>query len=196
MEFAERANVYPQFVSFLANYPQPQQVVEAMIQGPLAHLNVTSGHLYCVEPPNSLVLVGSTSHTPQAISRYQSIPRNIDMPMTKAVREMSIEVTRMSQMLETYPALKMDEAIWQRELELNGDQTIVASPIISRGIGVGSFTFLTPADYAWTPSDHGFVSGMSGWPQLPQRVIEVPVRPANGHCSKSGWPATGDSATG
>jgi len=81
--------------------------------------------------------------------------------MTKAVREMSIEVTRMSQMLETYPALKMDEAIWQRELELNGDQTIVASPIISRGIGVGSFTFLTPADYAWTPSDHGFVSGMS-----------------------------------
>lgn len=161
MEHTERVNIYPQFVNFLATYPPPQQVFAALVQGPLAQFNVTSAHLFSVDSPNSLVLTGTTAQNSQGALRYRSIPRSIDMPMTKALRELSIEVILLTQMLEDYPSIKMDESIWLSELELNGEQNVISSPIISRGIGIGAFAFLTPADHVWTPSDHAFLSGLS-----------------------------------
>ncbi|MFA7324634.1 MAG: LuxR C-terminal-related transcriptional regulator [Candidatus Nanopelagicales bacterium] len=162
MQRNDRLQALPPLITFLATYPEPQATVEALLRGPFGHYGATACNLMTFKEPDSLVLVGTTGITERTMTRYQELPLSLDTPMGRAFKDMEPVMITITEMIDSFPAVRIDLAIWQEQLERSGgDQLIICLPVVSHGMAVGALNFYTSNTQVWTPSDFSFLNGIS-----------------------------------
>ena len=83
----------PAFMRFISTYPDPQEVCEALISGPLAHFNAKSVNMFLATPANTFKIVGTIGITAPLVPRYIELPRTLNTPLNDAVIEGETGVT-------------------------------------------------------------------------------------------------------
>ena len=77
----------PAFMRFISTYPDPQEVCEALMGGPLAHFNAKSVNMFLATEENTYKIVGTTGITAPLVPRYMEMPRTLNTPLNDAVIE-------------------------------------------------------------------------------------------------------------
>ena len=159
----DRLAAFPPLIAFLATYPDPQSVTEALLNGPLKFYEAVACNMMKKEKGenNALLLIGSTGITERTVQRYQELPLNIDTPMGRAFSDNEIVAVSITEMVDEYPAVQMDSEIWHEQIERSGNQSIVCAPIVSNGQAIGAFNFYLPPEHPLGSSDYSFVQGLS-----------------------------------
>ena len=151
----------PQLMCFMANRPDAQSVVDALLHGPFAHLNASACHIYRFEEPNQLVLYGGRGLEESLMARCSMGYLDISTPLTDAFHNLEIELLALSEMLDDYPYIRMtDEVLWRPFIEDGSDQMLLCAPIVMNGVAVGAYSVFLPDDYKLTGADCSLFEGI------------------------------------
>ena len=148
----------PAFMRFLSTYPDPQEVCEALLSGPLAHFDAKSVNMFLTTPTNTYKIVGTTGITAPLVPRYMEMSRALHTPLNEAVLEGEIVTTSILKQLDDYPSLAIDRTIWEDVANTAGDLRIDTIPIVSNGKSIGAYDMFAEGvepsrkDYAFLSS--------------------------------------------
>jgi DNA-binding CsgD family transcriptional regulator len=179
----DRLAAFPPLITYLASYPDPQSVTEALLRGPLKFYEAVACNIMMKDKSENyaLTIIGTSGITERTVQRYQELPLNIDTPMGRAFLDSEIVTTSITEMVDEYPAVHMDSEIWSEQVERSGNQIIVCAPIVSNGQAVGAFNFYLPPENPLGPSDFSFTQGLSAllgmWLTHPQTKSGLPIEP-------------------
>ena len=129
----------PAFMRFISTYPDPQEVCEALMGGPLAHFNAKSVNMFLATEENTYKIVGTTGITAPLVPRYMEMPRTLNTPLNDAIIEGEIVTTSILKQLDDYPSLALDRKIWEDVAKTAGDLRIDTIPIVSNGKSIGAY---------------------------------------------------------
>ena len=149
----------PAFMRFLSTYPDPQEVCESLISGPLAHFDAKSVNMFLTTEENTFKIVGTTGITAPLVPRYIEMPRTLNTPLSNAVLEGEIVTTSILKQLDDYPSLALDRAIWEDVAKTSGNLQIDTIPIVSNGRSIGAFDMFSEAT-AVSRKDYAFLSAL------------------------------------
>ena len=143
----------PQFVRFLGTFPAPLQVVEALFRGPLAHVGARAGNLWELRDDGSLLVsLGAFGSTRAEIDRYGTVPLDVDIAITNAVRERTVVIDEAQEFGQRYVG-GVDDELWSDLLARVGGVSLVSAPIMHAGEPVGGLGFIT--DRHWSAIEYG-----------------------------------------
>lgn len=149
------------FNAYLGSFPRPEQVMSALIRGPLATYSARSGIMMHAASPSELTLVSHVGHLDAELARYRTFPINVDVPFTRAFREQVIMITEAHDIAQKIPAYSIDANLWATMLERLQIVQFVTCPIVGEGASMGSFSFTVPHELAWMPIDDEFMHALS-----------------------------------
>jgi len=171
----------PQFVRYLATFPPPQKVVEALIAGPLAQLGARSALLSELrEHEGVLVTLGATGLSAEEEERYGVIPVEVRLPVTVALESRSVVVSEIADFGPEYVG-GFDAEISERIVDRWGDVRLVSAPILHADRIVGALGFITAQPWDDGPVQRTVVDTLTAalgvWMTHPQAGLDHATPP-------------------
>lgn len=174
-----RSTGLPQFLRFLAALPEPDAVARALHLGPLSIFDVGAVSMVRING-ESLELVGTHGYRQSEVDRYSVVPVSVPTPFSRAVQQGEALIDELEDVLASFEALRMDEALWRSFLERFGPGQVINAPIIIQGTAIGAFGGLTRSKHSWTSLDFALLDGISSalglWMTHPQSPVPPPDR--------------------
>ena len=149
----------PQFLRFLGTFPTPSDVVEALFRGPLAHVGARGMFLWELRD-GLLVALGSGGHQETEMERYGLIPLDVDLGITRAVRDGRLVVDAAPTFGPHYLA-SLDEQLWADIVGRLGGVSIVSAPVQHAGDAVGALGFITDRPWESVPFGADLVEALT-----------------------------------
>lgn len=140
----------PGFLSMLADYPDPDHVLDALLAGPLEPRGVRTARIWIVVDAHLVAIAGS-GFTSEEDERYAVLPGELDLGLWRSVRTGAVLVTSDAR----HPSPQFDAVdgpSWSELLSRVGGHSVVRVPITQGGRGVGGLGLIT--DRPW-PDDPG-----------------------------------------
>ncbi len=169
----------PQFLRFLSSHPSPNDVVHALVRGPLARYSATSGALWVAAGDRELRLIGSYGNTPASDVRYSTVPTHLRLPVVESFRDGALISASLADLPGRYPLLDLDEELWAAIRERHAQATLLDAPITSAGKAIGVVGLNLDVAFEPTPLDESFLTGVTAalgmWLSHPATPIPEPV---------------------
>lgn len=124
---------------FMSTFPDPQEICEALLAGPLANFQAKSVNMFLKTQNNTFKIAGTTGITAPLVPRYTEFSGALVTPVQVCVSESEIVTTTMLRQLDEYPSLGVDRDMWERVINVEGDLRVDTIPIISNGKAIGAF---------------------------------------------------------
>jgi len=153
MREAESAVALPGFLNAIAQTTDSQGLVPALFDGPLHPYRVTAAWIG-ERRDGKIEVVAEQGFPPAMIDRYRVISLDLDAPAPLAVQNGEILHARLSNVLAQFPALHVDQQMWQQLIvREGGDAWLVSVPILNRGRTIGIYGFVAPPKVHWEMAD-------------------------------------------
>lgn len=156
-----RLRTLAEFNAYLGSFPRPEQVMSAMVRGPLSIYGARSGVLMLATNPSELRMISHFGHVDAEVARYHRFPMELDPQVTKAFREQQVVIRDAQELATTIPAYCLDSELWQEMMRRNEIRQFVYAPIVSEGASLGTFTFTVPSTLPWSAVDDEFIHVIS-----------------------------------
>lgn len=139
----------PQFLRHLGAFAPPNQMLEALVTGPLHQFGTTAAMLFHLRG-NDLVAIGAYNLTPEEITRFSTIAITTDVAIARAVRQRQMSV--LPEGVSPLPEALSDE-VWDAFVERVGIQDSVNVPLVHADRVVGGLGLVL--DRQWDPAGLG-----------------------------------------
>ena len=149
----------PTLLATLGGRPHPDEVITAVVAGPVGRMGATAGILLVVEGP-ALRLIGSHGYSAAELAGFDVIPLVADLPIAQAAREGEAIAVESAIAVAEYSGLSREADRWA---DLRGRRrygSIVSVPIVAQGVTVGAYGFTCRDDRAWTTQDIALVEAV------------------------------------
>lgn len=198
----------PSLLSMLSTYPDPANVLSALISGPLAKYLVRGAGLWRVSGAQA-DLLAIAGHSAEEAEQWRHISLDSEAPVARCIREGQIFTYSPDSFRNTFPTINnvpasSAEVNWYlfgdalRDTEHGVNAAVV--PIATRGIVFGCLGFMTTGEFAWPSSDlhalSAYASALALWmsntsklndrgpatfPRLTERQLEILQLVLHGH---------------
>jgi DNA-binding CsgD family transcriptional regulator len=168
------------FLQFLATFPSPDEVTRATSHGPLAQFGCRSASLWSHANTDELVCIGGYGLEQYDFEKYARISLTVSTPLTESFITSATVILPLSEVVDQYPALTLDEEYWDEALEINGEGDVGQMPIIVNGVPIGAFSFLCDRINNWNPRSSAVLDGLAAaiglWMSNPaSKIIGAPI---------------------
>jgi len=150
----------PAFLRFLSTYPEPQEVCDALMAGPLANFMAKSVNMVLKTANDTFKTVAATGMAAPLVPRYQEFSCSLSTPVSHAVREAEIVSTTMLGQFERYTDLVIDRLIWEEVAKTTGDLMIETVPIVSNGTVLGAYVVFHESELTLSRTDFSMLGGI------------------------------------
>jgi DNA-binding CsgD family transcriptional regulator len=150
----------PAFLRFLSTYPDPQEVCDALLLGPLASFGAQSVNIFLTTSRNTFKIVGANGMTAPLVPRYQELSCSIHNGISQTVLGAETVTTTMVTQFEIYPDLAIDRHLWEDTAKITGDLRIDLMPIVSNGKVIGVYTMFCSPEHKLARADYSFLEGL------------------------------------
>lgn len=151
----------PGFLQYLTTFPQADSVVHAAIRGPLAEFGCKSASLWTHSNYQELVCIGMYGNDSYDVERYSRVSLDLQIPLTESFNTSSTILLPITNVVDAYPILKIDQDFWDDVVEKNGDGDVGHVPIYLEGIPIGAYTFLCDRLNEWSAKSISKLDGLS-----------------------------------
>ncbi len=149
----------PSFMRFISSYPDPQEVCEVLLDGPLAVFSAKSVNMFFKTQHETFRIAGTTGITAPLVPRYAEFSSALVTPVREAITDCEIITTTMLKQLDDYPSLGVDRTLWEEVAQVEGDLRIDTIPIVSNGKAIGAFDMFCDGDEP-TRKDYAYVGAL------------------------------------
>ena len=150
----------PQFLRFLANLPEPDNVARALLMGPMSIFDTAAVSVTQVQD-GALELHGTCGYTPGEVDGYWRVPLSVPTPFSRCVREAEVIIDEIEEVTTRFEALRVDEGLWEGFIARFGVGQVISAPIIFQGTVIGAFGGITRSKRQWTSLDFAVLDGLS-----------------------------------
>ena len=179
-----RGTTFSGFLQFLTAFPDPNQVAQAIVKGPLAQFGCQSLTIWIESNFEELICVGFYGLENYAFERYSRLSLHVEAPITESFISSSPVILPVSTVLQAYPHLTVDSDFWEDVTTKNGNGDVGQMPIIANGVPIGAFAFLCDRLNEWDQRGLSVLNGLAAslglWISNPQSAVLSDV-PANNH---------------
>ena len=148
------------FMSILGQQPDPAQVAQSLVTGPLSAYGAQAAMV--AEVSNGrLEAIGHWGYPEGAVEPWSSLPLDIGLPITRSVRENEVIIDITSEMSAEYPGLRAQAAAWESLQQSVTFGTVVTAPIVLRGLAIGAIGFNCVASRAWNTLEIASLDALS-----------------------------------
>lgn len=130
----------PQFLRYLSGLPDADGMVTALVRGPLAPFGATRATFLELKG-DELISVHAMGYSASLVHRFAHFPTNVDLPSTRSLD--GPKRSRVENLLEDYPILRLDTAKWRSVIEDNGPGEVIGFPVHEARRTTGVITILT-----------------------------------------------------
>ena len=149
----------PTFLDLLNVEPTPDQVVAALVDGPLTAFAARAGILSRFGG-DTLDLLGSVGFRDGEIDGFEHMPVSADLPSSRAFREMTVIVGK-GAIEEEFSDLRPQTERWSRMREQGSLGSVVALPTVCCGVAVGALGFTCGDERTWTTLELSLLDALS-----------------------------------
>ncbi|CAB4892993.1 MAG: hypothetical protein F2923_00485 [Actinobacteria bacterium] len=150
----------PAFLRFLSTYPEPQEVCDVLMAGPLSSILAQSVNMVLKTTNDTFKTVAATGMAAPLVPRYQEFSCSLSTPVSHAVREAEIVSTRMLDQFDRYTDLEIDRSMWEEVSRVTGDLMIETVPIVSNGTVLGVYVVFHDPELVLSRADFSMLSGI------------------------------------
>jgi DNA-binding CsgD family transcriptional regulator len=173
------------FLRYLATFPRPEAVAEAVARGPLAPLGARTAVIWLAEESNTILRsISNYGLSGDIEQRYASVSTLLDLPNVRAFSENRVTIRPIASMTTEFGPLALDTAIWSALNERVPGGVVVDCPIVIESVPIGVLSLVCDSHAAWTGDDQllleGTAAALALWCTNP-RSGAVPLRPRAGY---------------
>ena len=150
----------PQFLRFLANLPEPDNVARALLLGPMSLFDTGAVSITQVRG-EALELNGTYGYTPGEVDGYWRVPLSVPTPFSRCVREAEVIVDEIEEVTTNFEVLRVDQGMWDGFMERFGVGQVISAPIVFQGMVIGAFGGITRSKRRWNSLDFALLDGIS-----------------------------------
>lgn len=165
----------PHLLSALARPAHPDDVAAALVDGPGRAFGAVAAAICWARPPN-LVVVGLHGFLADETHGLETVALDMDHPLPEAFHQCLPVVVDAGEFARSYSVVTASSRS-ARVLNRVGPGTIVAGPIVARGVPVGCFALLGELSGGWQPTDVSLLDtvgcGLGVWLTHPASGLPV-----------------------
>lgn len=178
----------PQFLRFLSAHPGADEVMHALVRGPLARYGAVDAALWRVVGDRELRLVGSYNNSAASVQRYSVIPLNVKLPSSDCFLADRIMGMPLADLPGAYPLLALDQELWGVIRSSADHGELVDCPVPSAGCPIGVVGFDTDRPFTPDLRDTSFLTGVMA-------ALGMWLSHPATHLTEPEWLAAGETET-
>lgn len=169
----------PAFLRYLSTVPDPDNLVQALQDGPLRPFGATGTMIFVRTSDDALMSLAAADDVLDEVrDRYGLVPMSLDIPLTNTCRAGTIESVELQSLADTFPALAVDRHMWTEMSSIG--QTSYCAAIKSAEESIGLFSCVVNPERALESVDLEVIEALryalGMWLSRPEVALRIADR--------------------